>query len=129
MGQPSGAGVSPTIGDIQFADAGGPRTMLTRHRLIAAAAAVGALAVAGPVAGARAQTAAATAPAPGSSIPCYPLPAFCGPDGQPASWAPWWVWPALGLTPPAPTLPFPVGQRILIPPIVIQPPGTPAPLR
>ena len=92
--------------------------MVKPTRLIAAAAVVGALAVAGPVAGASAAQATATpAASPGSSIPCYPFPAFCDPStNEPAAWAPWWVRPALGL-PPAP----------LWPPILIQPPSTTLP--
>ena len=73
------------------------------HRLIAAGAVISALAVAGPVASAGAAQAAAAAPTatPGSSVPCYPFPAFCDPTtDKPASWAPSWVWPALGLQPP-----------------------------
>jgi hypothetical protein len=74
--------------------------MFTRNRLIAAAAVVGALATAGPVAGASAdQTGAVVTPSPTSSIPCYPLPAWCGSDGQPTPWAPAWVRSALGLAP------------------------------
>jgi hypothetical protein len=52
-----------------------------RNRLTALTAVMAALAVAAPVAGASAQgTPATVAP---SSIPCYPYPAFCGPNGQP----------------------------------------------
>lgn len=83
--------------------------MFKGNRLVAAAAVIGALAAAGPVSGASAASSTATdtsGGSPGSSIPCYPLPAFCNPTtGQPASWAPWWVWPALGLHAPAPVLP------------------------
>jgi hypothetical protein len=79
--------------------------MLKPNRLIASAALVGALAIAGPVAGASAAQAGAVA-APGSSIPCYPLPAFCASNGQPAVWAPWWVRPALGLPPLLPWQPI-----------------------
>jgi hypothetical protein len=76
--------------------------MFTPHRLIAAAAVGGALAIAGPVTGASAaQTGAVTTPAT-SSVPCYPFPAWCGSDGQPVAWAPWWVRPALGLPPSTP---------------------------
>jgi hypothetical protein len=81
--------------------------MFKVHRLIATAAVAGALAVAGPVAGASA-AGTGTAVTSGSSIPCYPFPAFCNPsNGQPAAWAPWWVRPALGLpaTPVWPTAP------------------------
>jgi hypothetical protein len=41
------------------------------------------LALAAPIAAAP----AATQPSPGSSIPCYPFPAWCSPDGKP--WVPW----------------------------------------
>jgi hypothetical protein len=41
---------------------------------------VAALALAVPVASASAQTTPVAGP---SSIPCYPYPAFCGPNGQP----------------------------------------------
>jgi hypothetical protein len=83
--------------------------MFKVKRVITAAALVGTLAVAGPVAGAS----AAQPGTPGANIPCYPFPAFCNPStGQPASWAPWWVGPALGL-PPAPAWPpapvWPIG--------------------
>jgi hypothetical protein len=78
--------------------------MFSPHRLIAAAAVVGALAVAGPVAGAGATTGVVAPPSTTSSIPCYPFPAWCGSNGQPVSWAPFWVRPALGL-PPAPLFP------------------------
>jgi hypothetical protein len=92
--------------------------MFTRSRLIAAAALATVLASAGPVAGARAaQPGAVVAPGTSatSNISCYPLPAFCGADGQPASWAPWWVRPALGL-PPLPPFP-PLWQPIRIVPL------------
>lgn len=86
--------------------------MLKCNHLIAGAAVIGALAVAAPVAGANAAQPAApvsSGSAPGASIPCYPFPAFCDPSTrQPASWAPWWVWPALGLQPPPLFSPIPV---------------------
>ena len=53
------------------------------RKLAAVAPVIGALALAAPVAGASAQTAPAPG-SPGSAIPCYPYPAFCGPNGQ--SW-------------------------------------------
>jgi hypothetical protein len=58
------------------------------------------LALAAPVASASAQAAAGP-----SGIPCYPYPAFCGPDGQP------WVrpFPALGF----PGIGFPFGPGLL----------------
>ena len=94
--------------------------MFKANRLIAAAAVIGALAAAGPISGASA--ASSTDPGtsgatPGSNIPCYPFPAFCNPTtGQPAAWAPWWVWQALGLQPPAPVLqPITIQQPIAIP--------------
>ena len=79
------------------------------HRLIAAGALLGALAAADPIAGASAATPAGAVQSTatqGSGIPCYPFPAFCDPStGQPAAWAPSWVWLATGQTPPSP---FPV---------------------
>ena len=54
---------------------------MTLRKLLAAAPVIGVLALAGPVASAGAQTSVA-APPP-SAIPCYPYPAFCGPNGQP----------------------------------------------
>ena len=99
--------------------------MFKGNRLVAAAAVVGALAAAGPVSSASAASSTAAGPSggtAGSSIPCYPLPAFCNPTtGQPASWAPWWVWPALGLQAPGPILPpITFQQPIAIPsPIAI----------
>jgi hypothetical protein len=54
---------------------------MTLRKLAAIAPVSLALALAGPAA-------AATPPsAPGSAIPCYPFPAWCGPDGKP--WVPW----------------------------------------
>ena len=93
--------------------------MFKRNRVIAATAVIGALVATGPIASAgAATTSAASTSTPGSSIPCYPFPAFCDPStGQPASWAPWWVRPALGL-PAAP----------LFQPITIQFPTTLVPL-
>jgi hypothetical protein len=94
--------------------------MFKRSRLIAAAALVASLAVAGPVGAASAATAApvvASTATPGSNIPCYPFPAFCGSDGQPAWWAPAWVRPALGLPSPSPWPPFTLGQPISIVPL------------
>jgi hypothetical protein len=79
--------------------------MSTRNRLIAAAALVGALATAGPVAGASAaQPRAVATPGTtiGSLVPCYPYPAYCGADGQPVAGTPNWVRQALGL----PAAPF-----------------------
>jgi hypothetical protein len=49
---------------------------VTLRKLIGVVPVVAALALAAPVASAS----AATGP---SSIPCYPYPAFCGPNGQP----------------------------------------------
>jgi hypothetical protein len=72
--------------------------MFNPHRLIAAAAMTGALAIAGPVAAAGATT-GVVPPSTVSSVPCFPFPAWCGSSGQPVSWAPWWVRPALGLPP------------------------------
>jgi len=63
---------------------------VTLRKLVGVVPVIAALALAAPVASAGAQTAAG----PGS-IPCYPYPAFCGPDGQP--WFP--LSSRLGLTP------------------------------
>jgi hypothetical protein len=52
------------------------------RKLAAAVPVIAALAIAGPVAGASAQTTAAPG-SPGAMIPCYPYPAFCGPNGTP----------------------------------------------
>jgi hypothetical protein len=49
---------------------------MTLRKLVGVVPVVAALALAAPVAGASAQS-------PGSTIPCYPYPAFCGPNGQP----------------------------------------------
>jgi hypothetical protein len=58
---------------------------MTLRKLVSVVPVVAALAVAVPVASAS----ASTTPAPGpSSIPCYPYPAFCGPNGQP--WFSYW---------------------------------------
>lgn len=79
--------------------------MFIRNRLVAAAAVVGALAVAGPAAaGASAAPTRAAGATPAPNVPCYPYPAWCGADGQPVWFAPFWVRPALGL-PPAPLWP------------------------
>jgi hypothetical protein len=43
---------------------------------------IAALALAGPVAGAGAQTTTATT-SPASSVPCFPFPAFCNASGNP----------------------------------------------
>jgi hypothetical protein len=57
---------------------------MTLRKLAAIAPVSLALAIAGPIASAP----AATQPFdPGSAIPCYPFPAWCGPDGKP--WVPW----------------------------------------
>ena len=52
------------------------------RKLAALVPVVAVLAIAGPVAGASAETTAATG-SPGAMIPCYPYPAFCGPGGTP----------------------------------------------
>jgi hypothetical protein len=53
---------------------------MTLRKLASIAPIVGILALAAPVASAS----AATTPTPGpAGIPCYPYPAFCGPNGQP----------------------------------------------
>jgi hypothetical protein len=53
---------------------------MTLRKLLAAAPVIGVLTLAAPVASASAQT---VAPPPSSIVPCYPYPAFCGPNGQP----------------------------------------------
>jgi hypothetical protein len=100
--------------------------MFSPHRLIAALAVTGALAVAGPVAGASATTGAVASST--SSVPCYPFPAWCGSNGQPVSWAPFWVRPALGL-PPAPLFPPFVLPTIPLPglPTIALPVTSPVP--
>ena len=61
---------------------------MTLRKLATVLPVVAVLAVSGPVAGASAQTPApAPTGTPGSSIPCYPFPAWCTPDGQ--ALAPW----------------------------------------
>jgi hypothetical protein len=52
---------------------------VTLRKLAGVAPVIAVLALAAPVANASAQTTAG----PGSMIPCYPYPAFCGPSGQP----------------------------------------------
>jgi hypothetical protein len=49
------------------------------RKLVRLAPVIAVLALAAPVASAGAQTTSG----PGSMIPCYPEPAFCGPDAQP----------------------------------------------
>jgi hypothetical protein len=53
---------------------------VTLRKLVGVVPVVAALALAAPVASASAQTTPVSGP---SSIPCYPYPAFCGPNGQP----------------------------------------------
>ena len=95
--------------------------MFKPNRLIAIGAVLGALAAAGPVATAAASSApttAATGTNPGSSVPCYPFPAFCDPStGKVASWAPYWVSLALGQPPanPWPVLTFPQPPSLTLP--------------
>ena len=60
---------------------------MTLRKLATALPVVAVLALTGPVAGASAQTPTTPASSPGSSIPCYPFPAWCGPSGQPLT--PW----------------------------------------
>jgi hypothetical protein len=74
--------------------------------LAAAIPVAAALAVAGPVAAASAQTTSSTT-SPTSAIPCYPYPAFCGPNGQP--WFQWLPFPQSPIVmQPLPSLPLPV---------------------
>ena len=78
------------------------------RKFAAALPVVAALAIVAPVATANAQTTSTSSSSPGSSIPCYPYPAFCGPNGQP-----WFPFFPFQLTPPqtvqlpTPTLPVP----------------------
>jgi hypothetical protein len=51
---------------------------MSLRKLATIGSAIAALALAAPVAGASAQTGGPT-----GMIPCYPYPAFCGPNGQP----------------------------------------------
>jgi hypothetical protein len=55
---------------------------MTLRKLATVLPVVAVLALTGPVAGASAQTGSGTPASPGSSIPCYPFPAWCTPDGQ-----------------------------------------------
>jgi hypothetical protein len=55
---------------------------MTLRKLAAVVPAIAVLALAAPVASASAQSAPPPG-SPGSVIPCYPYPAFCGPSGQP----------------------------------------------
>ena len=83
---------------------------MTLRMLKTALPVAAALALAAPVASAHAATSPPTGPA---AIPCYPFPAFCGPDGQP-----WWHVQPVGF--PLHLLPLP------LPVVVIPPPGGPA---
>jgi hypothetical protein len=75
---------------------------MTLGKLAAIAPVIAALAISAPAASARAATAPGT---PGSQIPCYPFPAWCGPDGKPLS--PWpFIFP-LPVTLPVPLYPYP----------------------
>lgn len=64
------------------------------RKLARVAPVIAALAIAAPVSSASAQT------GPGSMIPCYPEPAFCGPSGQP--WSPFFPFEFQPLTPTTP---------------------------
>ena len=55
---------------------------MTLRKLATVLPVVAVLALTGPVAGASAQTPADAAATPGSSIPCYPFPAWCDANGQ-----------------------------------------------
>jgi hypothetical protein len=84
---------------------------MSLRKLIGVVPVVAALAIAAPVASASAQA----TPVGPSSIPCYPYPAFCGPNGQP-----WWSFPSPSV------LPFPFGipmPPLTGPPIVHFGPG------
>ena len=79
------------------------------RKFAAALPVVAALAVVTPVATANAQTTSTSSTSPSTSIPCYPYPAFCGPNGQP--WFPFFPFqltPAQPIQLPAPIVPFPV---------------------
>jgi hypothetical protein len=60
------------------------------RKLAAVAPVIAVLALAVPATGASAATAPAPGP-PSSIIPCYPYPAFCGPNGQ--SWLSFFPFP------------------------------------
>jgi hypothetical protein len=55
---------------------------MSLRNVAAVAPVLAVLALAAPVAGASAQTTPDPG-SPGSTIPCYPYPAFCGPNGTP----------------------------------------------
>jgi hypothetical protein len=99
--------------------------MFKPNRLIAIGAAVGAVAAAGPVAGASASvTPPPVSPATNqnSSVPCYPFPAYCdATTGQPASSAPNWVRLALGYpaVPPWTVLTFPQPVAVAQPTLAV----------
>jgi hypothetical protein len=69
---------------------------VTLRKLVGVVPVIAALALAAPVA-----TASAQSPA-GAAIPCYPYPAFCGPNGQP------WFQPSPLVAPLVPFGPGPV---------------------
>jgi hypothetical protein len=81
---------------------------MTLRKLTRIVPVVAVLALAAPVAAASAATTPATGPA---AIPCYPYPAFCGPNGQP-----WWQ------------LPQPIGFPIQFPPLLGPLPFNPLPV-
>jgi hypothetical protein len=56
---------------------------MSLRKLAALVPVTAALALAVPVASASAQTISPAPGSPQSAIPCYPYPAFCGPNGQP----------------------------------------------
>jgi hypothetical protein len=80
---------------------------VTLRKLIGVVPVVAALAFAAPVASASAQTTTVAGP---SSIPCYPYPAFCGPNGKP-----WFSFPQ--------PLPLPFPFPLTGPPLVHFGPG------
>ena len=71
---------------------------MTIRKLVSVVPVIAVLALAAPVASANAQTTAVTP----SAIPCYPYPAFCGPNGK--SWLSFWFEQL-----PAPTVNFAPG--------------------
>jgi hypothetical protein len=91
---------------------GGVPQVYIRNRLVALAVVVATLAIAAPVASASAAEGASGKPyAANPVIPCYPYPAFCGPNGQP------WLQFFVGQL-------FPQG---LFPPGLFHPPTAPTP--
>ena len=89
---------------------------MTLRRLVGVVPVIAVLALAAPVASASAQTAPGSGP--GSMIPCYPYPAFCGPSGQP--WFSSSLFPFSSLTGPGST--FGIGSGVHFGPGPVQVP-------